>query len=538
MMVPVAAGVLALTACVGGPPSPEQIADEFATPIEPAWEVEVPGLYGDIAVRDGVVLAYAVDEEVGMRLTAHAAEDGELLWEHTASPGGAPANPLLSGVRSASRPYPIPTIAPLVVDVGSGDDAAAAVVFFERDTAGSGYVGDDFLRVADLRTGELLEVTAPDVDPDEFSFEPLRVNDDGELVANTRTIGYPCGERAVCFVTEDADVFDGYGTIRLDTETLEARYSGGHIPEPADGETIIPEWGLEYARVITDSDVAVARYRDGAELWRVGVDELFGVERTSPPDEVDFVELGGLVLIQGYQPLLETLARDQPHTLSIDYVASRTLVAVDAESGEVVWRLPGGDLLCHAVHERPIPADAETVPVCVAHGGGYVYDIEEDTYLEQDDFDVAIAELTVADGELDWTVEGAGDVSIAHVVRLLWVAYATRGDLTVVEVHDSSDAGVLDLRDGAWHPIQGEELFFVCKEERDDVELEFEGSVFAGGGNAITTGYPAGWQHFPCDFEGRAADTWTKGGVRLAGIPAGENRVVLPLEGSLAGFRL
>lgn len=535
----VVTGALVLSACVGGPPSPQAVAQEFATPLEPVWEVEVPGIYGEPVVHGGVVLAYADDPEVGLRLTSHAAEDGELLWEHTASPGGVPANPLLASVDAASRPYPLSTIAPLVIQAGEGEDVRSAVVFFERDTDTDSILPDDFLRVADARTGELLTVTVPGSEPDEFSFEPLSVREDGEVVANTYSPGYECAERTVCFVATDAEVFDAFGTIRLDTVTLEASYAGGHFPPPADGDSasVSPEWGYEFARASRDG-YAIVRVHDGAELWRSTVDDLFDVPRTSPPDEVPFVQVGDLVLIQGYQPLLETLATGKPHTLSIDYAESRTLVAVDAETGEVEWRLPGGDMLCHAVRERQIAPDAETIPICLATGGGYVYDLRNDEMLENDEFEVAIAELRLADGEIGWTVEGAGAVSVAHVTRLLQMTYATRGDLTVVEVNGEENAAVLDLRDGEWYPAPEEDATFVCKSERDDVELTFEGSVFAGGGNAITTGYPAGWYHYPCDFEGAATDTWTKGAVRLAGYRAGESRVVLPLEGSLIAFDL
>lgn len=533
----VGAGVLALTACVGAPPSPDAIAGEFVTPIDPAWEVEVPGLYGDLVVREGVVLAYAVDDEVGMRLTAHSLDDGALLWERTSSPGGAYANPLLSSVNSASRPYPLPTISPLVVETRIDDEPVLAVVFFERDTESDSIRPDDFLHVADVHTGELLDVTAPDVDPEDFSFAPLGFHDDGTLFTNVYSPGYPCGEDEICWISEDGDTFDGYGSIRLDTRTLELRYAGGHIPEPDDDDTVTLEWGFDYAHVLDDDDGGIARYRDDAELWRIGMEELFEVPRTSPADNLDFTEVGDLVLIQGYQPILETL--DDVHTLSIDYSESRTLVAVDTETGEVAWRLPGGDMLCHAVRERQIPVDAETIPICLATGGGYVYDLVADEYVRNDPMVASVAELTVADGELGWDVEGAGAVSLAHVVRLLDVTYAARGDLAVVEIPDVENGGLLDLRDGGWYPTPEEGVTYVCKAERDDVDLEFEGSAFAGGSNGITTGYPAGWYHYPCDIDGAETDVWTRGAVRVAAYSDPSSPfVVLPLDGSLIGFKL
>lgn len=531
----IVAGVLVLTACVGGPPSPESIAAEFATPIEPVWEVEVPGLYGEPVIRDGVVLAYADDEELGMRLTAHAVDDGALLWEHASSPGGAYSNPILVSATAASRPYPLPTIAPLVIE--TGEDASPAVVYFERDVAGESIRNDDYLRVVDLATGDPLELTLPEFDPEEFTFEPLGLTEDGDVFANTYTPAYPCRDGSLCWLTTYAESSDGsgYGVMVLDPQTLEATYDEPFLAESE--ETITTEWGLEYARISADG-FEVARYRDTELLWRAGVDELFGVERTSPPDFVDITPVGDLVLIQGYQPLLETLDPDLPHTLSIDFAASRTLIAVDAETGEVAWRLPGGDLLCHAVHERSIPRDATTIPICLATGGGFVYDFGSEQMTEQTDLVASIAELDVATGELGWEVEGAGVVSIAHTARLLDVTYAARGDLAVVDDQEAELTQLVDLTDGRVVPMPEEDAFYVCKAERPDVELDFEGSAFASGSNPITTGYPAGWFHFSCDDEGAEADVWTKGAVRVAGYPAGEKRVVLPLEGSLVAFDL
>jgi outer membrane protein assembly factor BamB len=472
-----------------------------------------------------------------MRLTAHSVDDGELLWEHTSSPGGAYANPILTAWDAASRPYPLSTIEPLVVETGTGEDAAPAVVFFERDVETDSIRPDDFLRVADLRTGELLDVTLPEFDPEEFTFEPLGLTDGGEVFANVHSPGYPCRDGLYCFVTTFAESSDGSGNgvIVFDPATLEAHYEEPFIPET--DETTIVEWGLEYVRVLAD-DTEIARYRDGERVWQVATTELFDDGRTSPPEYVDFEQVGDVLLIQGYQGLLETLDPDLPHTLSVDMVDARTLVAVDPETGELLWRLPGGDMLCHAVRERPLAADADGIPICLATAGSFVYNIGTDEIDDEEELVASIAELSVADGEVGWEVEGAGTVAVGHASRLLDVTYAARGDLTVVDIAESEETGLVDLRDGGWYPIPLDDAGFVCKAERPDVELEFEGSVFAGGSNPITTGYPAGWYHFACDDTGEESDVYTKGAVRVAGYPAGEKRVVLPLEGSLVAFDL
>ena len=421
--------------------------------------------------------------------------------------------------------------------IETGEDGIPAVVYFERELGSDSLIPDDFLRVVDLTTGEPLEITLPEFDPEEFTFEPLGLTESGDVFLNTYTPAYPCLDGQYCWLTTFAESEDGsgYGVVVLDPVTLEATYDEPYIAETEDSLTT--EWGFDYGRISNDS-FEVARYRDAEVLWRATVEELFDVERTSPPDFVDFTQVGDLVLIQGYQPLLETLDADLPHTLSIDFTESRTLIAVDAETGDVAWRLPGGDMLCHAVHERPIATDAETIPICLASDGGFSFNFETEQMDEQTDLVASIAELDIATGEVGWEVAGAGVVSIAHTARLLDLTYAARGDLAVVDDQDAELTQLVDLRDGATYPMPEEDAFYVCKAERADVELDFEGSAFASGSNPITTGYPGGWYHFPCDDEGTEADVWTKGAVRVAGYPAGDGRVILPLDGALVAFDL
>ncbi len=150
----------------------------------------------------------------------------------------------------------------------------------------------------------------------------------------------------------------------------------------------------------------------------------------------------------------------------------------------------------------------------------------------------SIAELDVASGELRWEVEHAGTASVAHTARMISSTYASRGDLALTHAADRT-TGLLDLRDGEWYPA-AEEAAFVCKSERPDVELDFEGSAFGGGNNPIATGYPAGWHHFPCDLDGEEVE-WSKGAVRVAGYPdrgGDTGMVVLTLEDSLVAFDL
>lgn len=546
----VVVGALTLTACVPGPVTPGSIAAEFATPVTPAWEVEVPGIYGELVVRDGVVVAYAADDEVGLRLTAYDLESGELLWERTASPGGAAVYSLLTSRDSALRNYPVPTITPLVVETGvetgEGEEARSVVVFHERENPeGDSIDPHDFLRAVDLRSGETVEITAPGVEPDDYSYEPVGITEgSGDLWADTRYPVMPCGDEPgqLCWPSDDAEVWDGAGLIRLDPATLEVRYEGGYLPDT--GETLIPGWGFGFAQELPDEDPLVTRFVDGERAWAHTDEELFGHWRSSPPDSVPFTRVGGTVLIQGYQPIVETLDEEVGHTLSIDVVESRTLVAVDADSGEVLWRIPGGDMLCHAVHEREIASDAEQIPICLASAGGFVYDVTDEEYREATEVDASIAGVSVADGEVLWEVEGAGNVSISHVTRMFDIAYSARGDLTVVDAaDDEAESGVaeglVDLTTGDWHPVP-EESTFVCRIEREDVPLEFEGSVFSGGANPFGKDYPGGWYHFPCDATGESADTWSKGAVRVAGYRDVERpgRVVIPTLDGLVAFDL
>jgi outer membrane protein assembly factor BamB len=526
-----AAAVLALTGCVGEPTA-SSVAGEFSTPIEPEWTAEVPGLFGEPALVDGVVLAYAVDDEVGMRLTALDLETGDQLWDHPASPGGAFSNPLLGGKGAASRAYPLPTIQPLVIEHGEGEDAGSAVVFTERDVETDSIRPDDLFHVVDVRTGEKLEVTLPDIDPDEFSFAAVGMREDGAIFANFTTPPRAC-DAGICWGASDSETF-GSALATLDPATLELRIADGYLPESDD--PLSPDYGVEYANLGTDDDLFLVRYVDGQEVWRQATDALFDDPRTQLPDYTGVTPVGDIVLVQGYQSIREKLG--DVHTLDLDFVASRTLVAIDPDTGDVVWRVPGGDMLCSAVAQYEIADDATSIPVCHATGGEFLYDLVAEEMVDVTEPEASIAELDLTTGELGWELEGAGKVSLAQVASLLDVAYSARGDFTVADRDD--ETGVIDLRDGTWAAASREDPVFPCKAERDDVLPEFAGSVFAGGINPITTGYPAGWRDFPCDAEGAEADTWSRGAVRVAGyrdatVPG---LVLLPGADELVAFRL
>jgi hypothetical protein len=543
---------LLLAGCIpGGPPTPEQIKDQFAESIEPAWEVKIDGIFGEPVIRGGLVFAYAIDEDDGMRLEVRSLDDGELVWEHVASPGGTSANGFLQSKDAASRPIPIPAIRPIVMErPGAADDEEPqlVVVFFERDIPEDGsFLPDDILRIADARTGELLEVTFEPYD--QFEFRPYGLLDDGDVFVNPLDAGRACGEHRICFLGTDSST-DAYAMITLDVAELVIEYTPAVIPRPTEGETVYPGWGIGYASVLTDAyETFLVKYVDGQPAWRVGLDALFDDSRTSPSDFVDFVEVGDLVLIQGYQVIRETLDPALPHTLDLDFATSRTLIALDPDTGELVWRAPGVDMLCPAVFERPIAADATTIPVCHTTGGSFVFDLSPEELTEYTDLDASIAELTIADGSLGWEVPDVGENSTAYLTRMLGWVWAARGDLTVIAPLNSVDASaqgttgepqLLDLSTGEAMPI-ADDAQLVCKAEREDVLPEFEGSSLARGANPIATGYPAGWYHFPCRTDGDQEADWSKGGVRIAGYPetGGDGkRVVLPTEDGLAAFDL
>ena len=70
------------------------------------------------------------------------------------------------------------------------------------------------------------------------------------------------------------------------------------------------------------------------------------------------------------------------------------------------------------------------------------------------------------------------------------------------------------------------------------MQLEFQGSVFVSGSNPIALEYPSGWYQFPCDQDAAPATAWTKGAVRVGGIPVDDTHVVVITEEGLSGFAL
>lgn len=536
LALPVLVATAALLAgCVppSGPLTLEQVNAEFAEPIEPAWEVEVPGIYGEPAILDDLIAVYATDDEVGLRLEVRSAEDGELLWDVPASPGGAWGAPLFEETDSVSRAYPIPSIQPLLLNRGEGEDARAVVIYFERDVvnAEDHITPDDYLHVADARTGEELELTIPgfqDFNLDQyFSLHYLTDADDpfeateGTIVAVPYSPGRVCGDGpTVCF----EEPMGGY--IELDLASLEVGVS-----EPEFSRDYTPEWGPGFAR-FNGAETTVARVEGGQVLWERTSDDLFADEYTRPPSLVDFIPAGELTLIQGYQTITQT--PELGNQLDLDYTTSRRVVAVDTETGATVWTLEGGDAHCFAVKDYPRDPAAEVLPMCLATGGFFSYHYDDDEMLDEQEPLVSIVGVNVADGSIEWEIEHAGELSIYMVARQIEWTFAQGSRYSPVYLEEDT-TGVADLRTGEV-VTSVENATFLCESERPGVDLTYDEGGFIGGRSSLALEYPAGWFAFPCDDEGGEAD-WSRGSVRVGGYGDGERRIVVTEDG-MAGFRL
>lgn len=536
LSIVVAATAILLSGCVQGPPSPGQVADEFDDAVTPAWSVDVPGIYGEATVVGDLVAVYAQDDQDGMRLEVHDTDTGKLLWQHVTSPGGAWGAPLFSETTSASRPYPIPPIKPFVAEVGKGDTAKPMVVFTERVLTETNEIyNPDILHVADLRTGKEMKLTAPDYVDYESPLAWARVDEDGHLIVNAYSPYRLCGKGpAVCFEDDDG------GFNRVDLSTGEVRNTKPDF-DPFDG-VYSRDWGAEYVRVSGDDadaagDTLVARMVDGTEKWRVGADELFP-DGGSPAELRDFTMAGGLLLIQGYRSILENT---DDRTLAYDYAQSRTLAAVDPDTGKVAWSASGVDSLCFAVNGWDRPAKTTTIPVCHATGGSFLYDIDSKKMLKEEPPEVSIAALDLSDGSLTWEVKHAGDQAILEHGRQLDAVFSSGTAFAVVDTATAGSkgpkVGVLDLASGELKPMPAK-AGYLCESERDGVTLKFQGSVFVSGSNPIALEYPAGWYQFPCDEDAAPAKTWTRGAVRVGGMAAADGRVIVVTEKGLAGFEL
>ncbi len=515
-----------LTGCVpSGPPTAAQINAEFGQTIEPVWQTKVAGIFGEPAVGDGVVAVYAVDETKAMRIEVHALDDGRLLWSHAASPAGSPTTPLFGGQNSAIRLYPAPTVQPMLLTrvADTGTDAAPAatqqlVVFFER-------VGErrldarELLHVVDAVSGEELEV-ALDVAEDDY-FASVDAREDGALTFQLAGPGRSCGDGPrLCFPDSEGR------TAVLDLGRLEVTLTGQELSDPWDMHRT---WGPDLVQVHDDElDAHLARVVDGETLWQRRVDDAFA-DRL-PPEEVDFVQAGDVILAQGYLPIRENHGGDEV-VLEFDYAASRGITALDRSTGETRWTLDGGDSLCFSVTGLPRDPDATIVPVCLAEAGSYRFGYESNTTLEWEDPEVSIVGVDVSDGSIAWEVPHAGDLALTLIARYADMLYDGRGAYVPVALDDDA-ALLLDLRDGS--TLESPEgASFVCRAERPDVELEFRTVT---GDELLGTGHPGGWYQLACDATGPRAD-WSRGAVRVAGYPSGDTRVLVTEKG-LAAFRL
>lgn len=511
----------------------ERAAAELATPIDPNWEVDVEGILGEPAILGDYVAVYSATEvEDSMRIRVYSLKTGELAWEHAASTAGEYTPPLFEETQSVGRTYPIPTLRPLVAQRDGGTKTTkqqAVVVYFERVAAPGVTDGQEIMHVADLGTGEDLPVTVPGYDLVEDFLDSVRpdFDDPNLIVATPQSPGRPCGDGPTFCFDEPAD-----GYITLDVGALEAAVTDPIVP--ADGVTYSPEWGVGYAHVVTpETEEAIARIDDGTLLWQRLSHDIFEDDRTSPPGITPFRPAQDLVLLQGYQQILVT--PELGNQLDLDYAASRTVAALDPETGETAWTLPGGDQLCYLLANAPRDPDADVQPMCLATGGSFSYTLDTDAMITSEDPVVSVVGVDVADGSIAWELEHAGDQSVLMQARQLDAVFDSRTRFAAAVIDD--EAGLVDLSDGSWEPAP-DDAGFVCKSERPGILPTFSASVFASSTNLIALEYPAGWYSFPCDADTQAGRTWTAGAVRTAGWDAGDDRRVIVTEDGLAAFTL
>jgi hypothetical protein len=427
----------------------------------------------------------------------------------------------------------IPTIQPFIVTRGTGDKATPVILFTERVlTDTNELINDDILHAAELRTGKELELTTPDFVQYETPFGEAETDDDGNVLVEAYSPYRICGDGpTVC--TEDSN--GGY--YRIDVGALEVTNTRPEW-DPSEASRS-REWGPGFVSDLdaADDDATIARLEDGDVLWSSSAAELFGNGGTRPAEDVDFMNLGDLVLIQGYKDI--TPLPGLTKTLDYDYADSRTLVAVDRDSGKVAWRLPGGDVNCVAVDGFPVTAKTDVIPVCHATGGYFSYSGDGNTLLDSEDPDVSIAGVKVADGSIAWEVPHAGDQAILNHGRQLDQVFSSGPAFAVVDATGAKKGkdGVVDLATGDFRAVPAK-AGYVCEAERPGVKLKFQGSVFVSGANPVALEFPAGWFGFACDKDGKPVKTWTRGAVRVAGIAAPDGRVILVTEKGLVGFAL
>jgi hypothetical protein len=434
-------------------------------------------------------------------------------------------------------------LTPFVVERGTGDDAAPVVVFTERVVTEQNEIyNPDILHVADLRTGKEVGLSAPDFVEFESEYGDAEVDEDGNLLVQPRSPFRTCGEQAVCF--EDSNA--GFYVVDLATgEVTNTAPEWDPFANPSPGYS--REWGPEYVRIVRDEfdGSRIGRLVDGTELWVQDPDTVFGDERTQPAELRDFVDLGDVVLVQGYRSIL---TNTDDRTFEYDYALSRHLSAIDPDTGEPVWQAHGVDMLCFAARNFPVPTKPGVIPVCRATGGSYLFSVDDNRMLEHEPAEASLAGLDVRTGKLTWEVPGAGTQALMEHGRELGWAYASGSSFAVADRTPTGDYDdettdpspiVVDLATGSSTEVEDPgDGAFLCEAERPGVKLEFQGSVFVGGSNPIALEYPAGFYRYPCDATGEAAPDWSKGAVRAGGTAVGEGRYVVMTEDGLVGFAL
>ncbi len=476
--------------------APVQDVAEYAKLVDPAWTVDAK-VAGEPAVVDDTVLAYQTDTSQNLKLVAYSASDGKKKWESDASIGVDPE---------------VSTLAPLVIDV----DGAAAVAFLKPAEESAGVWVD--LTLVDVKTGKPVGAPGPHL----VNGSPLSACSDGK----------PVCAQGFAKSLEGVGGAQDKGAMRYSFDPATGEFQQrdeSDLPKVLYDQTL--QHGLDLLNVGDGEDgLIVRRNPDGTTMWQADAATLFGPEtRAGSVGREWLATADGTLLIGdaiGVNKEVDKIIGDYSGNVTgRTFDASNAkLIAVDAATGKLVWERPGVRM-CEGL-KVPDGAVGDSAAFCEWTGGTYT--LAKDGF--SGDATGQVIGIDTATGESTWKVEvgGLGVTMLDSTVPPNLVGTRTGVPITSAD----GPAVLVDSTTGDVQRFPAGSVFACAQSMGKQQVLTLVGAKRSE--STILGPQAVG----ACDDAKSFQDglTMSLGGVRDAGLKAGDGMFVIATERGIAGY--
>lgn len=462
LVAPIALVTVALSACVGPPPEP----DVSHTRADQLWSTDQPTL-GEPVLADGALIAYTSSGDGELTLRAWDAATGDELWAQEATPGGAVLGEELyvrtlevdgTAYVAALSPQPIGHTV-VVREAASG----AVVELADEATGGAALTLDARSRPYACDAEFCLTAFLPG---DAETLRLLRIDPVAGVVSVEAADALPAGVRDL-----SSGIWSTAG--RGPGEELIGRSVGGETA-----------WTRPYTEVFGPGYSS-----DGGWDWRYDaqVDAFIGLSRPYVQGATSF-QLGDL-----------------------------QVAALDAATGETLWKVEHVDTGCQAAHSAP--------DLWCRYAGGSL------TYGEGatgEDLDVSLERFDPATGDVVWSAPLGNAPGAAYGTAGVPLAGSDAAQAVVT----ADGPVVVDLSDGTVDELAADVVACVRDTGYRYPKYGRQGAeLYDYNGEKVV--------EF-CDPDGAAVDPEViePALVQIAGVELGDGRFVLATPTGLVAFQL